>query len=161
MLRIKYIFTSILFFLLVGINANARAAADSKELIEKSTQKDNSGDESQHEPEEQITQLDFFGAFSLVNVQLQWRDLSADLNEEESDSDELWNSKEVFVDAVELFTDAGSNALPSPVVISTTNFFVPFSVSRVNNKVDLNFNPSEQNAQTIAYIQNCGTYLKS
>ena len=144
------------------MNSTARASETNDGVVENSANDNEPDKEKNHRGSgEIITDLDFFGAFSLVNVQLQWRDITADLGEEESDSDELWNSKEMFVEATELSSDTGLNDLSTPVVISITNFFVPLSALRTQDKADFTFNQSEQNAQTIAYIQNCGTYIKS
>ena len=137
------------------MNSNARASVACGEVTENLVDDNQSGKESKEdEPGEIITDLDFFGAFSLVNVQLQWRDLSADLDKKESDSEDLWNPKELFVDAVELFSNGTVNdVLPTPSFIAIKNFFVPLAAISAEGCTEIsNIELSTQNVQTITNL---------
>lgn len=163
MLRIKHILASVLFFLLVGMNTNVRASVDTKELIEESTQKGQSENESQNESEEQITHLDFFGAFSLVNVQLQWRDYYAELDDEVSDSESSDNQKELYLEKVEsLSSNDEDQAVSASPIIGSAIAVIPVSTFRtIDGVAHFTCLQNKQSANTIAYILNCGTYPKS
>ncbi|MDG1332554.1 MAG: hypothetical protein P8P74_09505 [Crocinitomicaceae bacterium] len=155
---------SFLFLLLVGMNSNARASVAVNDAIENSTDDDQSNEEApEHEPGEMITNLDFFGAFSLVNVQLQWRDLFVDLTEDESDSDSAIDPNELFVDGIDFFSLTTSDEFQSAAAIVNIGItLIPETTYRsVDGKVNADPILSEQSMRTIAYILNCGTYPKS
>lgn len=161
MLKIRIIFLSILFFLLVGVNMNVRAGIDSDELLQKSTDKEQSDKESQQqEPKETISRLDFFSAFSLVNVQLQWRDYHIGLNDEVTDVDSSTNPKELFLNKIEtLPLELEGQIVPTSPIINTSDAIVPISTYRtLDGTSDFICSQNKQSASTIAYIQNCGTY---
>lgn len=163
MLKLRYIFASFIFILLVGVNSNARASVTTNKLIENSTDENQSENQSpEQEPTEIITDLDFFGAFSLVNVQLQWRDLCVDLSKEESDSDSSLDPKELYVDGVEFFSFSANDEIISTPAIIKTGSVVPVCTYRtLNGKVNFISAQRKQSVRTIAYILNCGTYPKS
>ena len=164
MLKSRIIFMSFLFLLLAGMNSNARASVAANEKIENSTDENQSNKESkEHESGEIITHLDFFGAFSLVNIQLQWRDLYVDLSEEESDSDSSFDPNEIFVERADFFSLTTSDEFQSATTILNIGMsLVPVTTYRsVDGKVNDTPVQSEQNTRTIAYILNCGTYPKS
>ncbi len=164
MLKSRVIFMSFLFFLLVGMNSNARASVAESELLENSTDENQSDKESKdQESGEIITHLDFFGAFSLVNIQLQWRDLYVDLNKEESGSDSSFDPNEIFVDGVEYFSLTTSDEFQSASAILNIGIsLLPVTTYRsVDGKMNTTPVQSEQSIRTIAYILNCGTYPKS
>lgn len=146
------------------MNSNARASVAANELIENSSGDDESNNESkEHDSGEIITDLDFFGAFSLVNIQLQWKDFFIDLNEEESDSDSSSNPKELFVNDVDVMSSATNDeSLPTPSVLAKEIDLLSLtayrSVDDLRKPISIQ---RKQGIQTIAYILNCGTYPKS
>ena len=161
MLKLRIILTSALILLLVGLDMNVRAAVDSKKADAKSSEKDDSEKESEEkQSQEVITNLDFFGAFSLVNIQLQWRDLSSMLNNESTDakfsSDPIKRSLQelqkrsldgkgkILVPAHSFYT--GSGVIP-------TSIFQP-----IDGKTHFIYTQNKQIKSTIAYIQNCSVY---
>ena len=154
---------SVLFLLFVGMNKNVRAAINSAKVIQKSTDKDQSEKESQeHEPEESIDQLDFFGAFSLVNVQLQWRDLESGLSDEEAEAESSINQKELYLEHLEQTSSDEVQVVSNSLAIITGNDVLPIGVFRtIDGKTHFLCNQNKQSESTIAYILNCGTYPKS
>lgn len=159
--RIIFIFTFLL--LLVGVNINAIAGVDVDEVILNETDKEQSGDESQeHEPEETITELDFFGAFSLVNVQLQWRDLHISLNDEAANSESSVNKTELSLEEVENVSSGDQDQITPSSIINNGVVPLPVSTYRtIDGKVRFKCDQNKQNVSTIAYILNCGTYPQS
>lgn len=160
MLKLRIILTSALILLLVGLDMNVRAAVDSKKVNSKSTEKDDSEkDSNDHEPKETITDLDFFGAFSLVNIQLQWRDLSSVLNNEATAAESSINPIALSLQEVEnLALDVQGKTLP---VSASTNSALEVIPSRTFRSIDGNTHfihiQNKQSTSTIAYIQNCST----
>ena len=150
---------SILLLLLVGVNMNVRASVASGELVQKSTDKEQSDKESQQEPKETITELDFFGAFSLVNIQLQWRDLHGGLNDEVTDV-ESENPKELTLEEVEtLSLEVKERFVPVSPIINNGEAVIPVSAyPTVCDNTHSICSENKQSARTIAYILNCGTY---
>lgn len=161
MLKLRIILTSALILLLVGLDMNVRAAVDAKKVNSKSTQKkDSEKDSKEQEPQEIITHLDFFSAFSLVNVQLQWRDLSSVLNNESTDAESTINSNALSLLAVvDLTLEGKSQLASSPSIVKSNLEVIPTSIFRViNGKTHVIYSRSAQIKRTIAYIQNCATY---
>ena len=160
MLKLRIILTSALILLLVGLDMNVRAAVDSKKVNSKSTEKDESKKKSnEHEPKEIITDLDFFGAFSLVNIQLQWRDLSSVLNNEATDAESSINPIGLSLQELEnLALDVQGKTLPASASINSALEVIP---TRTFRSIDGNSHfihiQNKQCINTIAYIQNCST----
>jgi len=164
MLKFRIIFSSFLFLLLVGMNSNARASVKGTDAVENSADNQQSKKDSKEQSSgEIITDLDFFGAFSLVNVQLQWRDLVADLNEEDADSNPSFDPNEIFVEESQFFlpsVEKERHANHVAIVEEAIQFRL-VAVHKVQHDVRFASISNEQQELTIAYIQNCGTYPKS
>ncbi len=161
MLKIRIISLSILL-LLVGVNMHAIAGSDSEALVQKATDKEKSDKESQErEPEETITKLDFFGAFSLVNTQLQWRDFPIGLNDDEAtDAVSSVNPKELPFEEIGTFSiEDNEQIAPTSTIITPRVDVVPVSSYRtLNGTTHFIYSQNTQRSSTIAYILNCGTY---
>ncbi len=156
--RIILLFTFLL--LLVGVNVDAIAGVDSTDLVQNETDKEQPGNGPQHESEESITELDFFGAFSLVNIQLQWRDLDIGLNAEEAEAESSVNQLELpLIEVEKLSTDNQDQITPLSSLINNEITVIPVCTYRtITESVDFICSHNKQVTSTIAYILNCGTY---
>jgi hypothetical protein len=163
MLRIRFILMSMFLFLLVGANMNVRASVNSDKQLLKSTDKDESENESQeHKSDKSISQLDFFGAFSLVNMQLQWRDLHSGLNDGIDDEESSENKEEISLEEEVLSLEMNEQIIPTSLTATTATSTIPVSTYRtIDGKVYFTSFQNKQVTSTIAYILNCGTYPKS
>ncbi len=159
MLKIRIISLSILFLLLVGVNMHAIAGSDSQGLVQKATEKSDKESQEQ-EPKETITKLDFFGAFSLVNTQLQWRDFPIGLNDENTDAASSVNPKELPFEEIGTFPiEDNEQIAPTSTIINTGFDLVLVSSYRtLNGSTHFIYSQNKQRSSTIAYILNCGTY---
>lgn len=161
MFKIRVISLSILLLLLVGVDMNVRAGIDSSDSIQREIDKEQSDEEpQQRESDVTISQLDFFGAFSLVNTQLQWRDYHIALNDEESDVELSTNPKELFLNKIEILPlELEGQIVPTSPIINTGDAIILVSTYRtLDGTSDFICSQNKQSASTIAYIQNCGTY---
>jgi hypothetical protein len=163
MFKTRIISMSILLLLLVGVTVNVRAGVDSEALEQKTTDQGQSDKESEQEPLETISQLDFFGAFSLLNIQLHWRDLHIGLNDDIKDAESALNQTELSLEEVEtLFIEDNEQIAPPSPIITTAISVVPLSTYRtIGGTTDFICSQNTQRASTIAFILNCGTYPKS
>lgn len=158
MLKFRIIYISFLFLLLAGMNSSVRASVNVAEELQTADTK-SKGDAQDHESEEIITHLDFFSAFSLVNVQLQWRDLHIGLNDEVTNAESSANQKERSIENVEwLSLDEDTHVVSTPVVIPNELLFAQVSLFSKDEKLPSILTESKQRKQTINYIQNSGTY---
>ena len=154
---------SILLLLLVGVTMNVRAVTDSDALIETTDKDQSSKDSQQDEPQETITHLDFFSAFSLVNIQLHWRDIHTGLKDDVKDAEANENQNELALEEAEIFSmwDKAQTVPVSPI-ITTKIDVVPISTYRtISGATHFIYSQTTQRASTIAFILNCGTYPKS
>jgi hypothetical protein len=149
-------------FLLVGANMTVRASVNSDEQPLKSTDKDQSEKESQEqESDKTISQLDFFGAFSLVNIQLQWRDIYSGASDDMDDEESSENKKELSLEEA-LSLEVNEQIIPNSLTATTATSIIPVSTYRtIDGKVHFTCSQNKQVTNTIAYILNCGTYPKS
>ncbi|PHR30403.1 MAG: hypothetical protein COA38_10140 [Fluviicola sp.] len=161
MFKIRIISLSILLLLLVGVDMNVRAGIDSSDSIQRETDKEQSDKEpQQRESDVTISQLDFFGAFSLVNTQLQWRDYHIALNDEGADVELSTNPKELFLNKIDILPlELEGQIVPTSPIINTGDAIILVSTYRtLDGTSDFICSQNKQSASTIAYIQNCGTY---
>lgn len=164
MSNIRILLMSAFFLLLVGVNSNVRAAVNAGKLVQNGTDEDQSEKDSQdHEPKETITELDFFGAFSLVNVQLQWRDFHSGLKDELTDSKRLANKKDLSSEEVKtLNLELDEQVVAASPVIITSLAVVPVSAYRtIDGTTNFKCSQNKQHARTIAYILSCATHPTS
>ncbi len=156
MLKLRIILISAFVLLLVGLDMNVRAAVSSKKIHSKSTEKDDSKKESnEQEPREIITHLDFFGAFSLVNVQLQWRDLNSILNTESKAAKSSFDPDARSFRGFKKFSLDGNGQIAA-TVSSTRQEVIPVRIFRViDGNTHFIYTQNKQSRSTIAYIQNC------
>ncbi len=160
MLKVRIILISVLL-LLFGVNSNVRANVDSNKSIQKAKDKGESEKESQErEHKETITELDFFGAFSLVNVQLQWRDLHIGLIDEAKCSKSKINRKQLPLEEVKtLPLEINEQVAPSSPIVHTGGNVIPiFTYRAVDGTTHFIYHQTKQHTSIIAYILNCGTY---
>lgn len=157
MLKLRFILTSALILLLVGLDMNVRAAVDSKKVT--STADDSKKESKKQESQEIITDLDFFGAFSLVNIQLQWRDLSSVLNNESTDAESSINPIALSLEEVEkLVLGENGQIVPVSPIINKSLAVIPTRTFRsIDGKTHFIYTQTKQCMRTIAYIQNCST----
>lgn len=161
MLKIRIILMSALFLLLVGVDMNVRASIDSAELVQESTDKEQSDKgPQQQESEETISHLDFFSAFSLVNTQLQWRDFNIGLIDEITEVESSVNRKELSLEEVKTLPfELRKKVVPSSPITNSGHTVVPVSTYRtISGKAHFICYQNKQRSSTIAYILNCGTY---
>ena len=166
MLKLRIILTSAIILLLVGMDMNVRAAIDTKKASSKSTEKEDSEKKSDDkesndkESKEKITKLDFFGAFSLVNIQLQWRDLSSVLNNESTDANASPDPIKRSLQELQKLSSDGKNKLVSPS--PNLNAFcgvIPVGIFQpIDGKPHFTCSQNKQIRLTIAYIQHCSVY---
>lgn len=162
MLRFRAILTSFLLLLIFGVNENAWAGVQaSEEVAEATSQKESKSKSSEEEKNEKFTDWDFFGAFSLVNIQLQWRDHYNGLITEPTQTESSVGQKDVSFETVA--TDYFNHQAQAPILSNApvANIFLPVSSYRIANEI-LQFSCKQnvQVEQIIAFIQNCGTYLE-
>lgn len=161
MLKLRIILTSAIILLLVGMDMNVRAAIDSKKADSKSTEKGDSKKKSgEKQPQEVITNLDFFGAFSLVNIQLQWRDLSSMLNNESTDAEfSLDPIKRSLQELEKLSLDGNGKVLAPAFGIHANCSVIPTRIFRpIDGKTHFIDTENKQVKNTIAFIQHCSIY---
>ncbi len=160
MMKFRAILTSLLLLLIFGVNENAWAGVDANEEVASPASSEKSDDKSQNEEEnEKITDWDFFGAFSLVNVQLQWRDLHLGVVNEPTQTESSEGHQDIsFEVAVTDFFKGKDQLVPVAVLPSLPFFAVRSSFSGANEYLKSSCDYNAQSEQTIAYIQNCGTY---
>lgn len=162
MLKTRIISMSILFLLIFGVTLNVHASDDSKLNDSKSTEKEHSDsdDDSEQEPQETISQLDFFGAFSLVNIQLHWRDLYIGINDDVTDKASDVTEKERVLEEVETLTlEVNEQIAPVSSIITTINNTIPIPAYRsIDGTTNFYCGQNTQRASTIAYIYYCGTH---
>lgn len=160
MLRFVAISLSLLFLLLFGAGNSAKASSGMSVLAKKLADKEgkNQSGETGELPksQEKATGIDFFGAFSLVNVQLQWRDLHADLNDESTEVESLTKGLNVSQNEVETSLK-DVDVMIATEVVSSIRVDFPSALAANQSLVDSQ-NRNQQTIRTIAYILNCGTY---
>lgn len=158
MLKLRVILFSTIALLLVGLDMNVRAADISRKVVSKSTEKDDSEKESKDkEPQEIITHLDFFGAFSLFNVQLHWRDLSSAVNNESEEAKSSIDPSVFSLREVKRLLSGGNDQLVSAFpIITKSGEVIPAHIFRaIDGKTHFIYAQNKQSRSTIAYIQNC------
>ncbi|GEM_PF-3647525 len=158
MFKIQSILTRFFLIFIVGVGSvlSANAHSSDKALLKNEGDRHSDDQPSQDQPQESFSELDFFGAFSLVNIQLQWRDLHMVSNQEATDAESVVK----FIDQVEwvkvTLLDASYSYFISPANVTTQVAFTSNT-----SKVEVDFTePAFLNQKTglIAYILNCGTY---
>lgn len=156
---------SFVLSLLMGVGAKAMTHSDkqapaaklNKKLSKETKQENDSQDEDSSEiPTEKITKLDFFGAFSLVNVQLQWRDLHASPSTELSLHGIEAKSGKVIVDEVSSTFDSDQKA--SNPAIAGVRVEHTYALNRSWADAQSVSAVSRQKRKIIDYILNSGTY---
>ena len=154
-----------LLLLLVGVGMNVRAGVAAPNGAQETTEKEQESDRESQQQESKLvlTELNFFDAFSLVNIQLQWRDLHLEADGGVTDLESLLNADDHSSEEIELLSlDRENTALPisSPV---KSNYAVVLVGECPISKYTTHFihTPNKQNASTIAFILNCGTYPSS
>lgn len=160
MMKFRAILTSFLLLLIFGVNENVWASADAKKEVSQQPKDEQSeGNSQQEEENEKITEWDFFGAFSLVNVQLQWRDLHLGVVEEPTQTESSEGQRDISFEAVVTDFFAGdSQDLPLPVVVSTPSVIAKSCCQVFTTLTNYTCDHNVQSEQTIFYIQNSGTY---
>ena len=164
MLKIRTILTSMLLLLLVGVGINVRAAVAASNGVQKTTDQGQESDKESENKETKLvlTELDFFDAFSLVNIQLQWRDLHLEADQEltELESAETNEHSSEKIELVSL--DRENTLLPVSLPIKS-NYAIVLAGECPITKCETHFihHLNLQKASTIAYILNCGTYPSS
>ena len=164
MLKLRIILMSALILLVVGLDMNVRAALDSKKLVQKTADKDESEKESDHHnSKETISSIDFFGAFSLVNVQLQWRDLHIVLKDELGNSTASVNPTGLSIEEVETLTlEVADQSVPtSPVITNSLSVFPIGTYRDIDGTTHFSCYHNKQTLSTITYILNCATHPTS
>lgn len=164
MMKIRSILMSFLLLLLVGVDMNVRAANDSNKSIQKASDEENSEKESQdREPKETISKLDFFGAFSLVNIQLQWRDLHIGSSQEATTAKSSLGQKlQLKVEEKNLSVVAKKNVVQSTSIFTENIELLPGGIyCTIIGSTYVKAINNAQQIRMIAYIYHCGTYPES
>lgn len=152
---------SILLLFLAAVNLPVRAGIDVKKSNKKTEGKGQSEkDQQQDESKESITELDFFSAFSLVNIQLQWRDLHVGQQNDLNDLESTSQSKGLSFDEVSNWNweDEAQHAPSNAFVPAEDALFIWITQHNALTRSSLFCSQNNQLVSTIAYIQNCGTY---
>lgn len=137
------------------VNQDQQKSASAKDKQEKKEKSSDKGD-FDDEPKEAINRLDLFHAFSLVNAQLRWkefyieknvksiRDLAKTQHIEQENSKDLSALVDVQIQAVQFPAPKSGLLISLEAHLETNVSAFPRSL--------------KNQASTIAYILNCGTY---
>ena len=161
MLRFRAILTSLLLLLIFGVNENVWAGANTNKKVQEKVDDQSTSESPEEEENETFTDWDFFGAFSLVNIQLQWRDHYSGVISEPTQTESSEGHQKTQFEAVSTDVCNGSDLAPINAVIPVRTSIVPLTSYRVvNEALPFSREHTLQFEHIIAYIQNCGTYVE-
>lgn len=164
MLRFTAISMSLLFLLILGAGNSAKASTDLSAKAgvgneSQSTEKQSGEEGKLGDSQDKAMAIDFFGVFSLMNVQLQWRDLYVSYSEEIVKDESLIKRLGVEQEAktTELYHAGNTTVAPVTVAASPMHFLT--AETQLKENTSFKTAKNQQIVRTIAYILNCGTYL--